>query len=397
MADGGEGTVQSLVAATGGKIVRAEVVGPLGETVMASYGILGDGTTAVIEMAEGLGSPARPARQARPSRDDDLWHGPARDRCRKPWHQAVHHRHRRFGNERRRRGVRAGSWHRIHRRGGEVIREPLGGGRLKDVVAINLASRHPASKACGLQAACDVSNRSAAPRAHPPSTGLRRVRRPSLWSLLDQNLAHIAAVMARDHGIDVAATPGAGGGGGLVWGLLAFVNATLKSASNSSSRRPASISRCRARSSLSPAKAASTAKRPSARRPPALQVGKAPRRACDRDWRRPLRRRGGSLRTWHRWPRGLHGKPHAARQRPQEFAPVLASRGRAAARFIALGLSAASTATASASQASDCDCDETAFTPDLNRPVKRAPRPKRIVGRTANAVYLSSRIRNKDA
>ena len=51
MADGGEGTVQSLVDATGGHIVHQVVTGPLGEPVDAFFGMLGDSQTAVIEMA----------------------------------------------------------------------------------------------------------------------------------------------------------------------------------------------------------------------------------------------------------------------------------------------------------------------------------------------------------
>uniref|UniRef100_UPI0037366B02 glycerate kinase n=1 Tax=Luteococcus sp. TaxID=1969402 RepID=UPI0037366B02 len=55
MADGGEGTVQSLVDATGGSFVQTTVDGPLGDRVEATWGMLGDGTTAVIEMAEASG------------------------------------------------------------------------------------------------------------------------------------------------------------------------------------------------------------------------------------------------------------------------------------------------------------------------------------------------------
>jgi len=55
MADGGEGTVQSLVDATGGTIYQQTVTGPLGHPVTACYGILGDGETAVIEMASASG------------------------------------------------------------------------------------------------------------------------------------------------------------------------------------------------------------------------------------------------------------------------------------------------------------------------------------------------------
>ena len=66
MADGGEGTVQSLVDATGGQIVKTEVSGPMGVRVMASYGLLGDGKTAVIEMAEASGLPLVPKEQRDP-------------------------------------------------------------------------------------------------------------------------------------------------------------------------------------------------------------------------------------------------------------------------------------------------------------------------------------------
>lgn len=55
MADGGEGTVQSLVDATKGEIASLEVTGPLGKPVKAFYGMLGDGRTAVIEMAAASG------------------------------------------------------------------------------------------------------------------------------------------------------------------------------------------------------------------------------------------------------------------------------------------------------------------------------------------------------
>ncbi|MGB4163190.1 MAG: glycerate kinase, partial [Bacillota bacterium] len=57
MADGGEGTVRSLVDASSGKILTAEVLDPLGRPVTAEYGIMGDGHTAVIEMAAASGLP----------------------------------------------------------------------------------------------------------------------------------------------------------------------------------------------------------------------------------------------------------------------------------------------------------------------------------------------------
>lgn len=55
MADGGEGTMQSLVDATGGSIYSLEVTAPMGDKTIGKYGILGDGKTAIIEMAESSG------------------------------------------------------------------------------------------------------------------------------------------------------------------------------------------------------------------------------------------------------------------------------------------------------------------------------------------------------
>ena len=55
IADGGEGTVEALVTAAGGKMIEQTVQGPLGEPVKAHWGILGDKQTAVIEMAAASG------------------------------------------------------------------------------------------------------------------------------------------------------------------------------------------------------------------------------------------------------------------------------------------------------------------------------------------------------
>lgn len=55
LADGGEGTVKSLIEGLGGRCVTAEVTGPVGQRIAAKYGILADGRTAVMEMAEAAG------------------------------------------------------------------------------------------------------------------------------------------------------------------------------------------------------------------------------------------------------------------------------------------------------------------------------------------------------
>ncbi|MDD4321808.1 MAG: glycerate kinase, partial [Acidaminococcaceae bacterium] len=67
IADGGEGTVEALVTATGGKFIYTEVVGPLSEKVQARWGILGEGKTAVIEMAAASGLTLIPVEKRNPS------------------------------------------------------------------------------------------------------------------------------------------------------------------------------------------------------------------------------------------------------------------------------------------------------------------------------------------
>src|SRR5947208_16823088 len=66
MADGGEGTVDALVAATGGSYREVEVVGPLGEPIAARFGLPGDGRTAAIEMAAASGLVLVPSERRNP-------------------------------------------------------------------------------------------------------------------------------------------------------------------------------------------------------------------------------------------------------------------------------------------------------------------------------------------
>ena len=68
MADGGEGTVEALVNATSGRVLKASVTGPLGETVEAPFGLLGDAQTAVVEMAAASGLVLVPKGLRDPSR-----------------------------------------------------------------------------------------------------------------------------------------------------------------------------------------------------------------------------------------------------------------------------------------------------------------------------------------
>lgn len=66
LADGGEGTVETLISGMGGTICHLAVTGPLGETVIGKYGVLEDGVTAVVEMADAAGITMVPPEQRNP-------------------------------------------------------------------------------------------------------------------------------------------------------------------------------------------------------------------------------------------------------------------------------------------------------------------------------------------
>jgi glycerate kinase len=112
--------------------------------------------------------------------------------------------------------------------GGAPIRDLIAGGDLDDVQAIDLSQVDPGLARVRINVACDVTNPlygdKGASRVYGPQKGAT----PEMVERLDKNLAHFAHVIKRSTGADVADRPGAGAGGGIGAGLMAFTNATLK-------------------------------------------------------------------------------------------------------------------------------------------------------------------------
>jgi glycerate kinase len=228
MADGGEGTVQSLVDATGGKIVKKRVMGPLGDPVMARYGILGDGTTAVIEMAEASGLPLVPRERRNPLKATTYGTGEL-------ILDAIE------------RGVSAiiigiggsatvdGGTGMAQALGvsflgedGQAIAEPACGGLLDRITEIDMHGLDPRVRKTRITIACDVENPLCGPRGAAKVFGPQKGASPEMVELLDRNLRHLAALMKRDLGVDVLRVEGGGAAGGLGAGLIAFAKARLK-------------------------------------------------------------------------------------------------------------------------------------------------------------------------
>ncbi len=108
MADGGEGTVETVLAAAGGELRKVTVTGPIGAPVEASFGLLADGETAVLEMASAAGLHLVPADRRDPTRTTTFGVGRADSRGAGRGGASAADRHRRQQYDRRRNGLRTG-------------------------------------------------------------------------------------------------------------------------------------------------------------------------------------------------------------------------------------------------------------------------------------------------
>ncbi|MDQ8698182.1 glycerate kinase [Hyphomicrobium sp. LHD-15] len=228
MADGGEGTVQSLVDATGGRIVKCAVSGPLGQKVLASYGLLGDGRTAVIEMAEASGLPLVPRSERDPLTASTFGTG---ELVSDAIHRGVEEIIVGLGGSATNDGgagfAQALGVRFLDKDGAEIV-GALGGGRLDEVHAIDMTNANPGLARVKVSVACDVTNPLCGEKGASAVYGPQKGATPEMVQRLDRNLAHLASLIKRDIGRDIAEFPGAGAGGGLGAGLLAFTDATMK-------------------------------------------------------------------------------------------------------------------------------------------------------------------------
>lgn len=227
MADGGEGTVQSLVDATGGQLLVEPVADPLGNEIEAEYGILGDRTTAVIEMAAASGLTLVPPNRRNPLVTTTYGTGQlikaALDRgCRKLIIGIGGSATNDGGT-----GMAEALGAKLMTSGGQPISP--GGGGLGALDAINVSDLDSRLAATATVVACDVDNpltgKNGAAHVYGPQKGAT----PEMIETLDANLAHFASIVQRDMGKVVGEIPGVGAAGGLGAGLIAFLDAELKS------------------------------------------------------------------------------------------------------------------------------------------------------------------------
>ncbi|WP_258360095.1 glycerate kinase [Moorella sulfitireducens] len=226
MADGGEGLTTTLVAATGGRIITTTVTGPLAQPVQAAWGILGDGATAVVEMAQASGLPLVPREKRNPLFTTTYGTG-----------------------ELIRRALDAGCRRLIVGIGGSATNDGgagmaqalgvklldargddirPGAAGLEALARIDTGSLDPRVKETEILVACDVDNPLCGPRGASAVYGPQKGATPEMVPRLDAALARLADIIERDLGKDVRELPGAGAAGGLGAGLVAFLDATLR-------------------------------------------------------------------------------------------------------------------------------------------------------------------------
>ncbi len=226
MADGGEGTVESLVSIANGEMVDVEVVGPLGKKVTATYGIIDDGNSAVIEMASASGIELLKQEERNPLRTTTYGTGQlikdALDRGVSSLLIGI------GGSATNDGGIgmlQALGVSFLDERGDEL---PYGGGELHRLHSIDVSGLDERLKTTQIDVACDVTNPLTGENGASAIFGPQKGATPDIVKVLDQNLLHYAKVINEQLGKDVSSIAGAGAAGGLGFGLLAFLNANLQ-------------------------------------------------------------------------------------------------------------------------------------------------------------------------
>ena len=225
VADGGEGSVEAFLAAAGGERRTRTVTGPFGEPVEAFYGILGDGRTAVIEMAACAGLPLAEGR-LNPERATtygvgELLLAAKEAGCTK----AILGLGGSCTNDGGV-GAAAALGAKFTRADGAAFIPT--GGTLGEIAALDVSPVAQALQGMELTAMCDIDNplygEAGAAAVFAPQKGADA----AMVARLDAGLRHLGQVSARCLGRDFSHLPGAGAAGGLGFGMAAFCGAQLR-------------------------------------------------------------------------------------------------------------------------------------------------------------------------
>ena len=227
VADGGDGTLNALVDGTGGQVFSSTVTGPLGQMVEAQWGVMGDGRTAVIEMALASGIALVPQRRRNPRVTTTAGTGEIlREALERGYDRIIVGLGGSATNDGGAGMVTALGARFLDSAGNPL---PAGGSALGRLDRVEVDGLHPGLRDATIIAATDVTNPLCGPEGASAVFGPQKGATPEVVQELDAALANYARVVARDLGRDVSEHPGAGAAGGLGAGLMAFTGAALQS------------------------------------------------------------------------------------------------------------------------------------------------------------------------
>ena len=225
MADGGDGTVLAIVEATGGRQVKCLVCDPLGRKIRSSFGVSGDGQTAVIEMASASGLALLKPSERNPLLTSS--HGTG---------ELI-----RAALDLKVKEILVGIGGSATNDGGMGMARALGarfldernreladnGGALIKLASIDISRLDKRLKHTNILVACDVDNPLYGPRGAARVYGPQKGATREMVNQLDAGLKRLAAVIKKDLGIKIDKLPGAGAAGGMGAGLVAFLDARM--------------------------------------------------------------------------------------------------------------------------------------------------------------------------
>lgn len=224
--DGGEGTVETLVAATNGKIKEVQVTGPLGNPVNAMYGILGDQKTCVIEVASASGLDLVPVEQLNPLKTTTYGVG---ELIKQALDEGLTSFILALGGS----ATNDGGAGMLQALGAKLLKEDgkpiqFGGGQLDQVNRIDRTHFDQRIQHCNVLIASDVQNPLIGLNGASHIFGPQKGATPEIVERLDKNMKHWANSVEKETGISLHNRPGAGAAGGIGGAFLAFFPAKMQ-------------------------------------------------------------------------------------------------------------------------------------------------------------------------
>ena len=226
VADGGEGTVEAMVAATEGRVIPVKVTGPLGEPVAGFYGVSGDEQCAFIEMAAASGLELLSPAQRNPLKTTSWGTG---ELIRHALDLGVRRIIIGLGGS----ATNDGGAGMVQALGAKLLTDEhqhigQGGAELAALMKIDISELDSRLADCQIDVACDVTNPLTGEEGASAVFGPQKGATPEMVTNLDHALAHYAARIKQDLGIAVLSLEGGGAAGGMGAALFAFCGAKLR-------------------------------------------------------------------------------------------------------------------------------------------------------------------------